>query len=315
MNIGVIGVGGVGGYFGGKLTQLLQTSSDLKVYFIARNEHLTNIRKNGLTLKTAADGELICRPTYVSDDFNELPELDLCLICVKSYDLGSVLDSLKPKITKSTHVIPLLNGADIYERVRAVLPEGIVYPACAYLGTHMEEPGIVAQNGGSCTIFFGRDPQNPAVLPHQIFELFEAAEIKYTWMEEPLQEIWSKYMFIAAYGLISASEDKTLGEILRTKTLSRRVIGIMEEIAAIVAKEGISLPETVIYDSYEKARTFPYETKTSFQRDFEIIGRNDERELYGDTIVEFGAKLGVNTPYTELANSKLSKIKMTVGSP
>ncbi|MHB1324668.1 MAG: ketopantoate reductase family protein [Thermoleophilia bacterium] len=310
MNVGVIGAGGVGGYFGGKLTQLLQTHSDLKIIFIARNEHLKVIRKSGLTLKTAADGELICRPTYVSDDFTELPELDLCLVCVKSYDLDSVLSSLKPKIMQSTHVIPLLNGADIYDRVRAVLPTGIVYPACAYLGTHIEESGKVAQNGGSCRIFFGRDPQNPGLVPQQIFDIFDAAHIKYTWLEEPLQEIWSKYVFIAAYGLVSASENKTLGEILENPALSKLVLGIMEEIAEIAAKEGISLPETIVTDSYEKARAFPYETKTSFQRDFEMIDRKDERVLYGDTIIKFGAWLGVNTPNTELANSKLSKIKM-----
>ncbi len=48
MNIGVIGVGGVGGYFGGKLTNLLGQDawSGLKIYFVARNRHLQEIKKN-----------------------------------------------------------------------------------------------------------------------------------------------------------------------------------------------------------------------------------------------------------------------------
>ena len=51
LNIAVIGVGGVGGYFGGKLTTLLSRNRDLKIYFIARNEH-----SEGNTKKRPAPG-------------------------------------------------------------------------------------------------------------------------------------------------------------------------------------------------------------------------------------------------------------------
>lgn len=45
MNIAVIGIGGAGGYFGGKLTQLLNDTKDIHIYFIARNKHLEEIKK------------------------------------------------------------------------------------------------------------------------------------------------------------------------------------------------------------------------------------------------------------------------------
>lgn len=120
MDIGIIGTGGVGGYLGGKLTQLLNDNAGLNIYFIARNKHLEEIKKNGLILDTEDEGEMICRPTLATDNLNELPELDLCLICVKSYDLNNVLMQLKSKVKDTTHVLPLQNGIDIHERVRAV---------------------------------------------------------------------------------------------------------------------------------------------------------------------------------------------------
>src|SRR4030042_2574149 len=171
MNMAIIGIGGVGGYFGGKLTQLLKDDKDLNIYFIARNRHLTEIKKNGLILDTD-EGQLTCVPTSATDNISELPLLDLCLICVKSYDMENILVQLKSKITDKTMILPLLNGVDIYERIRSVIRNGVVFPSCVYVGTHIEKPGKVTQRGGTCTIHFGKDPENDYVDPG-LFDLFQ----------------------------------------------------------------------------------------------------------------------------------------------
>lgn len=311
MNIGVIGVGGVGGYFGGKLTGLLGREDwpDLKIYFIARNQHLAAIQENGLLLNTVAEGEIVCQPTLATDCMDELPILDLCLLCVKSYDLENVLLALQNKISAGTMIIPLLNGVDIYERIRAVISPGQVYPACVYVGTHIEYPGKVVQNGGSCTILFGNDPVYAEAVPQKIFDLFTAARIKYSYCEDPYPEIWSKYIFIAAYGMVTASENKTLGEVLSSEESSRMVLEIMQEIAAIAARQGIKLPSTIVADSYRKADSFPYETKTSLQRDIEQLDKADERDLYGSTVLLLGERNGIETPCTSLLCANLNQKK------
>src|SRR5881409_4051472 len=109
-NIGIIGVGGVGGYFGGKLCSLLHNSSDYSIFFVARGEHLRAIQKAGLRLDSETDGELVCKPSLATDDFLKLPPLDLCLLCVKEFDLAPALFSLKPHIGNGTVLLPLLNG-------------------------------------------------------------------------------------------------------------------------------------------------------------------------------------------------------------
>lgn len=307
MNVGIIGIGGVGGYFGGKLTGLLGqvTNKDLKIYFVARNKHLEEIKKNGLLLSTV-EGETICRPTLATDNIGKLPELDLCLICVKIYDLNSVLKAVKNKIKDDTDIIPLLNGVDIYERVRKIIPNGVVYPSCAYVGTHLERCGKVTQNGGSCTILFGSDLKHPEVIPQRVFEIFEAASVKYKWCKDPYVEIWRKYIFVSSYAMITASEDKTLGQILESEELSEKLIGIMKEIEAIAQKQDVNFPDNIVETSFNQGKNFPYETKTSFQRDFEQKDKSDERELYGNTIIRLGESLGVATPITRSINEKLN---------
>lgn len=309
MNIAFIGVGGVGGYFGGKMAQLLKdTSVDFNLYFVARGAHLEQIRKNGLKLKTSDNGEMICNPTLATNNINDLPQLDVCFICVKQYDLDNCLNQLTDKVGKHTQIIPLLNGIDIYNRIRRIIKEGIVFPACVYVGTHIEAPGVVSQSGGSCTIIFGKDPNNKEVEPTGICNLMNKANIKFQWSENYIEEIWNKYIFISAYGLVTASENKTLGEILEDKELSNKVLGIMNEIVSISKTEGVNLSEDIVEKSYNKAKNFPFDTKTSFQRDFERKINRDERELFGKTIIDLGKKHNLSTPIVENVYRKLNRV-------
>lgn len=308
MKIGVIGVGGVGGYFGGKLAILVEQLRATEVFFVARNQHLDEIKKNGLIVRTADQGQFVAKPTLITDSIDDLPPLDFCLISVKGYDLPGVLNDLKNKIRPDTKIIALLNGVDIYERIRAVISDGILYPACVYIGTHIEKPGIIAQSGGSCTILLGQDPEHPDD-SQSILKLFEAANIKYKWCADPFTEIWTKFIFIAAFGMVTASENKTLGQILEERKLCVTVQTIMQETVEIARLKGIKLPADIVFASLQKAKNFPYETKTSFQRDFELNHKPNEKELFGDTIVRLGKALGVDTSTTKVVNDKLNTIK------
>jgi 2-dehydropantoate 2-reductase len=59
------------------------------------------------------------------------------------------------------------------------------------------------------------------------------------------------------------------------------------------------LPENIIEKSLNKAYNFPYEAKTSYQRDVEIKGRLNEGDLFGGAIIREGQTLGIPTPLTE----------------
>jgi 2-dehydropantoate 2-reductase len=308
VSIGIIGTGGVGGYFGGKICRSL-SGSDARVWFVARGRHLEEIRRNGLAVRTAAEGDWVCRPTAVTDVIEDLPPLDLCLLCVKSYDLVNVLPRLCGALSERTIVIPLLNGVDIYERVRRTVATARVLPACVYVGTHIEVPGVVRQAGGACRILLGADPQGPAFRPEAVFECFDRSGVAYEWFDDVAPELWKKFLFIAAFGLVTAASGRTLGEVMDDPAASAQVLAIMREIAAIARAAGISLSGSIVEDSHGQGRRFPPETKTSFQRDFERSDRPDERDLFAGTILRMGARLKVPTPATREASELLDRHK------
>jgi 2-dehydropantoate 2-reductase len=294
----VCGIGGVGGYFGGKLAS---SGGNGAVHFIARGEHLRRIRRDGLTLKTPS-GTSISRPAAATDNPEELPVCDLVIIAVKSYSLPEILPRLKGIIGEKTVILPLLNGVDIPERIRSIIENGCILPACVYVGTHIESPGVVSQSGGDGKILFGPGPETPDFNPSWINSLFGKAGILSEYYTDPYPPIWMKYIFISAYGLVTAAYGKTLDEVYSDLGMRETVRGIMGEIESIARKRGVNLPGNAVEISLEKAKNFPPGTKTSFQRDVENGGRN-EGDLFGGTIIRMGNELGIRVPVTEKVNT------------
>ena len=302
----IYGVGGVGGYYGGKIAEALQKDQSKKreIYFIARGEHLEAIRQNGITVKTP---ERIIKgvPAGATDDIGEIPAPDLILLCTKSYDLQAAVRNIKTKIKENTVVIPLLNGIDIYERIRTDLESGIVLPSCVYLGTHIEYPGVISQSGGNGIILSGKDPQFPLFTADEVLQFFSETGIGFDWNDNPYPAIWEKFIFIAAFGLVTAFSGKSLGEVMEDKELVNTADGIIREIIAIAEKKDVQLPEDIGEKAMKKASAFPYEARTSYQRDVESWPKPNEGDLYGGSILRQGKALGVATPFTETIYQKI----------
>lgn len=302
----VFGVGGVGGYFGGSIVHALSLSEgpNPETYFIARGEHLQAIREHGLLLETSAHGRVVCRPTLATDSMADIPVPDLVLLCVKSYGLDAATRQIRAHMSEDTVILPLLNGVDVYERLRATIDRGIVLPACVYVGTHIERPGMVVQGGGDGVIIFGPDPRCPDVMPHGLRELLDSTGIAYRYADDPYPAIWEKYLFIASLGLVTAASGKTLDAVLADSELRADVVGIMREVESLAECEGVILPEGAVQVALARADGFPPGAQTSFQRDVERGGDN-EKDLFAGTILRLGKRHGIATPTTERIASSL----------
>jgi 2-dehydropantoate 2-reductase len=149
LNVCFIGVGGVGGYFGGKLAHTFSSNPDppVTIFFVARGKHLEAIKRNGLVVKSPEFGSMTCRPTLAAERISELPPIDIFLIAVKGYDLMDAAASIRNHVEQNTVILPLLNGADIQERLRDEIETGMILPACVYISAHIEEPGVVVHIG------------------------------------------------------------------------------------------------------------------------------------------------------------------------
>jgi len=298
MDIGVFGVGGVGGYFGGKLAAAAGRTGD-RVFFTARGAHLAAILDRGLTLKTKDEGVIRCRPAAASADPADFPPLDMCLLCVKQYALEDAVRALLPVITEKTVLIPLLNGVDAYDKIRSVTDRGVVFPACVYIVTHREEPGVVEQSGGGCNIIFGPDPNRPEAGGEEVVRAFADAGIQCSWSGDAQREIWSKFMFVGPMSLVMALMDLTYGQVYDNAAAGETVRAIIDEVWKVCRASGVDMPESEKEIAFNKARGFPYGGRTSFQLDYADPDKMDERDTFGGAVTQLGRKYGVPTPCTD----------------
>ncbi len=294
MRIAVVGIGGVGGYFGGKLAREYASSGKHEVVFIARGEHLRAIQKNGLQLYTR-EGQYTAWPTIATDDPSITGRLDLVFFCVKSYTLEESARSLAPNIGKKTVVIPLLNGVDSAGRLRGVLPEADVVSGSVYIISFLDQPGIVIQTQGACRLIFGTDDRATADRYAGILELLLKAKIDARLTDKMTEALWMKFLMMCPLGSLTAATGKTYGFIREDEYLRNRLRAMMMEVAAVARARQVRLPENAVDKTIETINGFTHDAKTSMQLD-----RERGRPMEVDTLTAFlcraGREAGIPTP-------------------
>lgn len=298
-NIVIIGLGGVGGYFGFKINQTNETDKKQNISFVARGKTYEIVKENGLTLLSSEHSNSVTKPDTIYQNISEIKNPDLVLICVKEYDLENVSNQLSKVITKNTILLPMMNGADIYDRIRKIIPKNTILPSCVYVASHIKEKGIVEHKGKAGKLIFGKDPEHPSEDIGWIVNLIENSKIDYQFKENSLIDIWTKFIFIASFGLISAKYNSSIGAVCSIELQKDEATKIMIEIKAIADKKGIHLQDDIILKTFEKASTFPPKTPTSLQLDVNSGKGDNELELFAGAIINYGKEINIQTPFTE----------------
>ena len=304
----VYGIGGVGGYFCGKIAhEISKGNRAIQVYFIGRGEHLKAVQQHGLNLITDKE-KFLCFPNIATDNIRHIPTPDLYLLCVKGYDLDNAAASISKNISADTIILPLLNGVDIYERIRTSLQKAIVSPASVYVSSSIEKPGSIRQKGPEGHIVFGKDPKHLSYNYKYLIEFFNEMGISNTWHDNPYPAIWEKYIFITAFSLMTAYSGKTIGGVLADDKLKRMTENIMKEVVLIGKAKNIDFEQDIVEKTIQKTQDFPYETKTSFQRDYEKGKTRHEGDIFGGTLIYLAKEHNILIPtITEVYGELISR--------
>ena len=306
--ITIVGLGGVGGYFGFKINQFNEKDNEFSVSFVARNETYTIVKENGLTLLSPEHTESITKPTAVYQTISEINNPDLILICVKEYDLENVCKQLQHVITENTILFPLMNGADIYDRIRKIIPNNTILPSCVYVASHIKAKGVVEHKGKAGKIIIGKDPNHPSENVDWIINLLQNSKIDFDFKDNSFADIWTKFIFIASFGLVTAKHNSSIGTVCTDEIQKQEATNIMLELKSIADKKGIILDDNIIQNTFDKAITFPFNTPTSLQLDINSKKENNELELFAGAIINYGKEVNIETPFTEKIYSELKSI-------
>src|SRR6266545_3777860 len=221
MKIGVVGAGGVGGYYGARLAL-----AGSEVGLIARGDHLAAIREHGLRIR-ADDGDFTVR-VAASDDPADIGSCDAVLFCVKSYDTDQAAALLGPLLKPETGVVSLQNGVDNEEKIAARIGPEHVLGGASFILAHIVEPGVVEQVHSVQRIIFGELDGSRTERVARLLAEFRKAEIDSDIADDIRVVLWDKFAFLCALAGLTAVTRLPIDKLLavpETRELFRRDLG------------------------------------------------------------------------------------------
>ncbi len=272
MTVAVLGPGAVGGVLTVGFVQ-----AGVRVVCIARPATAEVIRSEGLTLRQGENVQM-AHP----DVATRLQEpAELLLVTVKAPSLDAALDRVDAPVET---VVPLLNGIEHIETLRARLPDSnVVAGSIGRIEAWLERPGVVVQPTASVVMTVAAG--GPA-------ELLSRSGVEVRVDGSAAEVLWEKLARQAPTAAATAVTQRPIGELRRDPEWRGRLRAAIEETRAVAAADGVQLSADAEWEIIE---AMPPLLTSSTARD---IGAGVPSELDAITgaAVRAGQRLGVETP-------------------
>jgi 2-dehydropantoate 2-reductase len=232
MRILVVGAGAIGGYFGGRM---LEAGCD--VTFLVRPRRAAELAGAGLVIKSPnGDVTLKNPPTVQANIFTE--KFDVVLLSCKAFDLDDAVASFAPAVGPQTSIIPLLNGMrhlDVLDKRFG--RERVLGGLCAIAAT-LNEAREVVQLAPMQSLNFGERDGKLSDRVRAIAEVMARGKLGSAASENIVQEMWEKWVFLAALAASTCLMRTSVGNILAVPGGKDFILGMFDECSAVAGAEG-----------------------------------------------------------------------------
>jgi 2-dehydropantoate 2-reductase len=289
MRIGVMGSGGLGGYFGALLAR-----GGAEVIFIARGAHLDAMRREGLQIEGGPD-PFHLEHVRATDDPAEIGPVELVLVCVKLWDTQAALEQLQPLVGPETTLVSFQNGVLKDSYLRAAYDESHLIGGVAYVASTVSAPGVVTRTGPMQRLLFGEFDGRPSARVEAFHSAAVAGGIDAEVSSDIRRAIWEKFVFLVGLSATTTTMRVPIGPIRENPQSRALLLDLMREVVAVGRAHGVPLPEDYAERRLEFADSVSPDMTSSMHHDLERGNRLEVSWLSGG-VVELGKKVGVDTP-------------------
>jgi 2-dehydropantoate 2-reductase len=290
MKIAMMGSGGVGGFFGGRLAH-----AGYDVSFIARGAHLAAMRERGLTIENQQQGEIRVPKVQATDDPAQIGRVDLVIVSVKLWDTESAARQIKPLLGPDTGVISLQNGVIKDDILRRVLGDAAVMGGVGYVATTISRPGVIRQTGTMQRIVLGEYDGTKSARATFLHEALARAGVNAELSDDVRRAIWEKYAFLVGLSGTTTTMRMPIGPIRENPQTRAFLRELIRETVAVGRAHGVALPEDYADNRLAFADGLPADMTSSMHHDLERGSPLEVNWLSGG-VVQLGAAKGIPTP-------------------
>jgi len=297
MKIAIIGTGGVGGFFGGKLAR-----AGYDVTFLARGEHLKAMQQNGLTVKSI-QGDFTIAPVNATDSIKAIGSADLIILALKAWQVKDIAKDLGDLAGSETMILPLQNGVATTDELKEQIKQDNMIGGLCRIISKIDSPGVINHSGIEPTIVFGELDNAETARIKRLKAVFDHAEIKARISDDIIADLWKKFIPICVSGLLAVT-GTTYGELRELKETRKLMMELLDEIFRLSQKIGIRIESDFVDKAVAFIDSFPYHSTSSLTRDIRE-GKPSELEYQNGTVVKLAEKFKVETPVNRFVYSCL----------
>ena len=302
MRILVLGAGGIGGYFGGRIH-----AAGGDVTFLVRPGRAAQLRQEGLQVFSPHGDAKIIPKVVTSDELNG--HFDVIVLSCKAYDLESAIDAIAPAVGEKSVILPLLNGVSHIATLAARFGQERVLGGVAFISVALAPSGEIQHLNALHRLATGSLTAKPSAWLEPLAQLFSSSGFDFVLADDIEQTMWDKFVFLATLAAATCTLRASVGDILRTIAGGDFINGLLGECVSIAQACGHPVGEVPLA-AYRKQLTEPGSgLMASMLRDVERGGVTEADHILGDMVSRAQAK-GVEAPLLRLAYSHLQAYEL-----
>lgn len=203
----VLGAGGVGGYFGGRLAE-----AGADVTFLVRPRRAEQIARDGLRIESPAGDATLRVRTVLSTDLR--PGYDVVLLTCKAYDLDSAMDAIAPAVDGGCAILPLLNGIVHLDRLYARFGRDAVLGGSCGIDATLLPNGVVLHGGGLQRVVFGERDRSKTPRVQALAGVFARTSLEWELADDVVLRMWEKVVFLSVLAAVTCLFRGNVREIM-----------------------------------------------------------------------------------------------------
>ena len=297
MRIAIVGSGGVGGYFGGRLA-----AAGVDVTFLARGAHLEAMRARGLRIDSPKGNVHLPRVKAESDP-TAVGHADVVFFAVKLYDTEGALALLPPLVGPDTVVIGFQNGVETIGTLTRAVGASHTAGGVSYVSAVIAEPGVIRHTAMDHLVVGELDGSRSPRLEARL-EACRPAGVQATLSSDITVDIWTKFVRLSVFSGMTAVTRGPIGVIVNDPELLEMLKAAARETMAVAHAQGVAVPEGIDEDVAKAYLALPPQAKASMLEDLER-GRRIELPWLSGAVVRLGREVGVATPTHTFINAVL----------
>lgn len=297
MKILVLGAGGIGGYFGGRLAQ-----AGADVTFLVRPRRREQLARDGLVVQSPRGDFRM--PVRAIESSQAAPGYDFVLFTCKAYDLDSAMEAIAPAVDASTAIVPMLNGLAHLERLDARFGGTRVMGGTAHINVMLKPDGTIWHGDLLQAMWFGERDRSRSPRALALDEAAKRAGIDGGLSEDIERDMWEKIVFLSALAATTCLFRGNVREIVGAPGGREAMVRAVESNRAIAAAEGHAPRPEAIERAIQRLTDPEGLWSASMLRDLEAGGQVEADHVVG-WMLERARRHGIDDTILSLAFTHL----------